>query len=113
MFMSHASITSAQLTVAAQTFDLLSTPSRLNIVLHLLDGPQDVTALAEHIGATVPNTSQQLAKLRAAGVVSAIREGRHHRYQVDDQHIAEIVGQIFNHIRPDGSIARHHDHALT
>ena len=110
MFMSHAAITAAQLEAAARTLDLLSTPNRLNIVLHLLDGPQDVSTLAEHIGASVTNTSQQLAKLRAAGLVSAVRDGRHQHYQVNDPHIAEIVEQVLRHIRPDGSVAGHDDH---
>lgn len=106
--MAHSSISPAQLNAAAETFDLLSTPSRLHIVLHLLDGPLDVSTIAEHIGASVPATSQQLAKLRAAGVVSATRDGRHQVYEVDDDHIIEILSQVMRHINPDGAINEVH-----
>lgn len=107
--MAHSSITPAQLNAAARTFDLLATPSRLHIVLHLLDGPLDVTSIADHIGATAQATSQQLAKLRAAGVVSATRDGRRHLYAVDDEHIMQIVTQAMSHINPDGSINALHE----
>lgn len=101
--MAHSSISPAQLNAAAETFDLLSTPSRLHIVLHLLDGPLDVSTIAAHTGATVPATSQQLAKLRTAGVVRATRDGRHQVYEVDDEHIVGILSQVMSHINPDGA----------
>jgi DNA-binding transcriptional ArsR family regulator len=99
-----AEITSDQLTAAAETFDLLSVPGRLHLVWLLAAAELDVTTLAELTGSAIPATSQQLAKLRAAGVVSARREGRRQLYRVDDPHIAAIVEQMFSHIQPDGTL---------
>ena len=65
----------------------------------------DVTTLAELTGATIPAASQQLAKLRAAGVVTARRDGRRQLYRVDDPHIVSVIEQMFSHILPDGTLA--------
>jgi DNA-binding transcriptional ArsR family regulator len=98
-------VTSAQLDAAALTFDLLSVPGRLHLVWLLATGEHDVTTLAERTGASVPAASQQLAKLRAAGVVTARRDGRRQLYRVDDPHIISVIEQMFSHIAPDGTLA--------
>lgn len=100
-------VSEAQLDAAASTFDLLSTPMRLHLVWLLAGDEHDVTTLADATGATIAATSQQLAKLRAAGVVRSRRDGRRQLYRVDDDHIVEVVTQIFRHITSDGSIAGH------
>lgn len=97
--------TRLQLAGAARTFDLLSTPNRLHLVWVLSTGEQDVTTLAELIGTSVPAASQHLARLRAAGIVSAVRDGRRQLYRVDDPHIITVVNQVFSHIAPDGTLA--------
>ncbi|GAA3094362.1 DNA-binding transcriptional ArsR family regulator [Kribbella aluminosa] len=94
-----------QLEAAASTFDLLSVPGRLHLVVILAGGEYDVSTLADLSGANVPATSQQLAKLRAAGVVTARREGRRQLYQVKDPHILSVIAQMFSHIAPDGTLA--------
>lgn len=104
-------VTPAQLEAAALTFDLLSVPGRLHLVWLLSGNELDVTTLAAATGATVPAASQQLAKLRAAGVVSARRDGRRQLYRVDDPHIVGIIEQMFRHIAPDGTLATDPDKA--
>lgn len=98
-------VTPAQLEAAALTFGLLSVPGRLHLVCLLADTELDVTTLAEATGATIPATSQQLAKLRAAGVVSARREVRRQLYRVDDPHVLGVIAQMLEHIAPDGTLA--------
>lgn len=98
-------ITQAQLDAAALTFDLLSVPGRLHLVWLLAAGEYDVTTLAELTGANIPAASQQLAKLRAAGVVTARRDGRRQLYRVDDPHILSVIENMFSHIAPDGTLA--------
>lgn len=100
----HSQITQAQLEVASSTFDLLSVPARLEIVVILASGEYDVSALAEVTGQAIPATSQQLAKLRAAGVVAARREGRRQFYRVLDPHILTVIEQMFSHIGPEGTL---------
>lgn len=91
--------------VAAETFRMLSYPTRLRIVWLLIEGEDDVTGLAEAAEVSVPSASQHLAKLRLAGLVSSRREGRRIYYRVDDPHVVTMVGEIFAHIAPDGSLA--------
>ncbi len=97
-------ITDAQLDVAAATFDILSVPARLSLVVILSTGEYDVSTLATRSGQAIPATSQQLAKLRAAGVVAARREGRRQLYRVDDPHILTVIEQMFRHISPEGTL---------
>jgi DNA-binding transcriptional ArsR family regulator len=98
-------VTAAQLAAAALTFDLLSVPGRLHLVWLLAHAEHDVSTLAELTGAAIPAASQQLAKLRAAGVVRARRDGRRQVYRVDDEHIVAVIEQMFRHIAPDGTLA--------
>lgn len=108
-----ASVSAEQLEAAALTFDLLSVPGRLHLVWLLAHGEYDVTTLAELTGANVPAASQQLAKLRAAGVVTARRDGRRQLYRVEDSHILSVIKQMFTHIAPDGTLAADSDGAST
>jgi DNA-binding transcriptional ArsR family regulator len=101
----HRRVTAEQLDAAAATFDLLSVPSRLHLVWVLAAGEHDVTTLAQLTGATIPAASQQLAKLRSAGVVAARREGRRQLYRVDDPHIVSVIEGMFSHIAPDGTLS--------
>ncbi|MET9022261.1 metalloregulator ArsR/SmtB family transcription factor [Actinopolymorpha sp. NPDC004070] len=94
-----------QLRAAAETFDLLSSPTRLHLVWLLARHEYDVGTLAESTGANVAAVSQHLAKLRLAGLVTAHREGRRQIYAVEDPHVLTLVDQIFEHIAPDGSLA--------
>jgi DNA-binding transcriptional ArsR family regulator len=64
-----------------------------------------VDTLARRAGLSIPATSQHLAKLRLAGIVSARREGRHTCYTVEDQHVLTMIDQIFSHIAADGTLA--------
>lgn len=98
-------VTEAQLEAAAATFDMLSAPTRLHLVWLLTRGEHDVTTLADLSATTVPATSQHLAKLRAAGIAIARRDGRRQLYRVDDPHILAVVDEMFTHIAPDGTIA--------
>ncbi|WP_144588619.1 helix-turn-helix transcriptional regulator [Brevibacterium casei] len=98
-------VTDAQLAAAAATFDMLSAPNRLHLVWLLATGEYDVSTLAELSGSNVPAASQHLAKLRAAGIVTARRDGRRQLYRVEDPHILTVIEQMFSHIAPDGTLA--------
>ncbi|MGO1397545.1 MAG: ArsR/SmtB family transcription factor [Brevibacterium yomogidense] len=97
--------TSAQVEVAAETFRMLSSSTRLLIVRILVDAEHDVTSLATLADVSVQAVSQHLAKLRLAGLVGSRREGRRIIYTVDDPHVVAMVEEIFEHIAPDGSLA--------
>lgn len=97
--------TSAQVEVAAETFRMLASGTRLRLVWSLVNQELDVSSLAEAIGAAVPTVSQHLAKMRLAGLISSRRDGRRIFYTVDDPHVVTMVREIFDHIAPDGSLA--------
>ena len=70
----------------------IASPRRLEILHVLAAGPIEVGRLATVIGATQPNVSQQLAVLRAAGVVEAERDGREVRYRLSDADVMVACG---------------------
>jgi DNA-binding transcriptional ArsR family regulator len=97
--------TRPQLRSAAATFSLLGSAPRLHLAWLLAHERFDVGTLAQRVGLSIPTTSQHLAKLRLAGVVSARREGRHTYYTVADPHVVAMIDQIFSHIAADGTLA--------
>ena len=97
--------TQLQLRSAAATFALLGSAPRLHLAWLMAHDPSDVGTLARRVGLSIPTTSQHLAKLRLAGIVSARREGRHTYYTIEDPHVLTMLDQIFGHIAPDGTLA--------
>jgi DNA-binding transcriptional ArsR family regulator len=97
--------TQPQLQSAAATFALLGSAPRLHLAWLMAHETSDVGTLARRVGLSIPTTSQHLAKLRLAGIVSARREGRHTYYTVEDPHVLTMLDQIFGHIAPDGTLA--------
>jgi DNA-binding transcriptional ArsR family regulator len=97
--------TQLQLRSAAATFALLGSAPRLHLAWLMAHETSDVGTLARRVGLSIPSTSQHLAKLRLAGIVSARREGRHTYYTIEDPHVLTMLDQIFGHIAPDGTLA--------
>jgi DNA-binding transcriptional ArsR family regulator len=97
--------THLQLRSAAATFALLASAPRLHLAWLMAHETSDVGTLARRVGLSIPTTSQHLAKLRLAGIVSARREGRHTYYTIEDPHVLTMLDQIFGHIAPDGTLA--------
>jgi DNA-binding transcriptional ArsR family regulator len=68
----------------AEVLKVLASPVRLEILHRLAPGAVDVGTLAGQIGASQPHTSQNLAVLRAAGLVETERHGREIHYRLAD-----------------------------
>jgi DNA-binding transcriptional ArsR family regulator len=83
---------------AAATFGLLAATMRFHIVWLLASEELDVGTLAERIGASMPAVSQQLAKLKLAGLVESRREGRRHVYLVADPMLVQLVRQMVENL---------------
>jgi DNA-binding transcriptional ArsR family regulator len=81
----------ALLQAAAGRFGLLASTMRLHIVWVLAHGEADVGGLADAVGGSLQAVSQQLAKLKLAGLVRSRREGRRQVYVVDDPQLVTIV----------------------
>ncbi|MEU1627654.1 metalloregulator ArsR/SmtB family transcription factor [Streptomyces sp. NPDC020096] len=91
------------LDLAAAAFALLSSPMRLHIVWALAQQENDVSQLAQRVGGTPQAVSQHLAKLKLAGVVHARRQGRHHVYTVDDQHLTTAAHLMLERLAQDAA----------
>ncbi|MFG1697241.1 ArsR/SmtB family transcription factor [Nonomuraea sp. NPDC049309] len=101
----HPPPTPAQLRSAAETFSLLASPVRLQLMWLITHDSYDVSTLATHVGISIATVSQHLGKLRLAGLITARRDGRRMLYAVEDPHVITLIRQIFDHIAPDGSLA--------
>jgi DNA-binding transcriptional ArsR family regulator len=78
---------------AARSLRLLADPTRIKILWALAQGESNVTCLAELAGASQPATSQHLAKLRLAGLVTATRDGGFVYYELADQQTRRLLAQ--------------------
>ena len=85
--------TTAQVDVAVTTLALLADPTRLRILWLLARGDREVGALSALTGATASATSQHLAKLRLAGLVSMLKDGRRHVYSARGAHVRALVDE--------------------
>jgi DNA-binding transcriptional ArsR family regulator len=75
---------------AAMVARALSDAKRLCVVERLADGERSVSDLSRDVGCQVPNMSQHLAVLRAAGIVASRREGSTVFYRLADPQVLEI-----------------------
>lgn len=82
---------------ASETFKLLGDGTRLKILWALLDREHSVGDLAGRVGAQPAAVSQHLAKLRAARLVRARREGNRMYYVAADGHVRSLVEQTLRH----------------
>lgn len=74
-----------------------ATPSRLKLLFALIGTELTVEELARAtiLGETV--VSQQLRVLRLLRLVAGRREGRHVRYRLFDDHVAELLAAVRHH----------------
>jgi len=75
----------------AEVLKAVAHPLRLRIVATLCRGEENVTALAEKVGATQAIVSQQLRILRSHGLVAASRTGGFARYRLVEQNLRGLV----------------------
>lgn len=86
-----------QVELAANTFQMLSDPTRIKLLSALAQGEQSVTCLAELIGAQPTAVSQHLSKLRLAGIVRQRRDGNFIFYTLSDVHTRQLLQEALNH----------------
>ena len=83
----------------AERMQVLSAPSRVQILARLKTGPCAVGQLAEDVGMEVSAVSHQLRQLRHMGLVVGERRGRHVVYGLHDDHLAELLDQAVFHVQ--------------
>lgn len=80
---------------AAACLRALSNPSRLLLLCHLIDHEQNVGELEDALGLSQAYVSQQLARLRGEGLVTARRDGRIVYYSLADTRIKPIISVLY------------------
>jgi len=76
---------------AAELFKALAHPLRLRIVAALASGPLHVTALSERLEAPQPFVSQQLRRLKDAGLIEPHTKQGHTFYQIAEPHLFDML----------------------
>lgn len=84
----------AELRRAAAIVRALGDPKRLCVVEELADGERSVGELSRGASCQIPNMSQHLAVLRAAGLVTTRREGSTVYYRLADRRVLEACRTI-------------------
>ena len=81
----------------ADTMKALSAPSRLRLLVALLEGERTVTQLAAAAELGASATSHNLRILRVLRLVRVRREGRHAYYSLHDHHIEDLLAAVRHH----------------
>lgn len=83
----------------AEIFKALSDPSRLKIVLALLNQEHCVCDIAVICNQTDSAISHQLRILRTLKIVKNRRDGKIIYYSIDDDHVVSLINMSLNHVR--------------
>ena len=83
--------TAAQIEATVGLLELLADATRLQILWALSAGEFDVTSLVAMTGSTKTATSQHLARLRDANLVTVRRDGRHKIYRLASGHLRKLI----------------------
>ena len=76
---------------AARLMEMLASPARLRILCQLTESELSVGALADRCEMSQPTMSQQLKRLREAGLVSARRDGQSIYYSLQGAEVTEVL----------------------
>jgi DNA-binding transcriptional ArsR family regulator len=81
----------------AEFMAAFSTGSRLRLLYALVGVERTVEELAQASALSLSAVSQQLRVLRLLRLVRARRDGRHMRYRLFDDHVADLLAAIRHH----------------
>lgn len=82
---------------ASNIFSLLGEPSRMKIILALMEGELCVYHICEITGAKQSITSQHLRKLKDNHIVKARKDANQVLYSIADEHIVTIIKTALEH----------------
>ena len=81
---------------ASDFLKALAHESRLLILCILAEGETSVSELEQQLGLRQPTVSQQLARLRAEGLVSTRRDGKTVYYNLASEEARTVIGAIYD-----------------
>ena len=90
----------------AGIFSCMADPTRLSVMLALLEGELCVCDLSARAEASVSAISHGLRLLRARGLVVRRRQGRHMYYRLADNHVETLLRTALEHLAHLGPAAR-------
>lgn len=90
-----------ELTLIADTFQILANPTRLQIVRALASWELCVSDLAAAVGASQSAVSHHLRQLRQMRLVRYRRDGKLTFYSLDDEHVARLFELGLEHVREE------------
>ncbi|HEU4533119.1 MAG TPA: metalloregulator ArsR/SmtB family transcription factor [Polyangiaceae bacterium] len=88
---------------AAAIFRAAGDVPRLRLLERLGEGECCVTELATEAGEALSTVSQRLRVLRAEGLITRRREGKHIYYALADAHVAEMIHNALEHAHEPAS----------
>jgi DNA-binding transcriptional ArsR family regulator len=98
-----------QVDAAVRLLALLADETRLRLLWALSVGEFDVKTLVRMVGSSKTSTSQHLARLREAGLVTVRREGRRAIYRGPGGHVRKLLRQALREADHQVSRIPHHD----
>lgn len=84
--------------VAAETFRVMSSPTRLKIIRSLCNGEKNVSELLEEVNTTQPNMSQHLNTLYRGGIVGKRKEGVQIYYRIINDRVVTLCRAVCTQI---------------
>ena len=81
---------------ASNLLKALSNQDRLMILCNLSDGEKSVSELEKLLSIRQPSLSQQLARLRADGLVSTRREGKAVHYSLVSSEAGRVIDLLYD-----------------
>jgi len=81
---------------ASDFLKALAHENRLMILCILAEGEKSVSELEEFLALRQPTVSQQLARLRADGLVSTRRDGKTIYYNLASEEARTVIGAIYD-----------------
>ncbi|MBQ3405606.1 MAG: winged helix-turn-helix transcriptional regulator [Oscillospiraceae bacterium] len=81
-----------------RSFKAISEPSRLRIILALMEGEMCVYHIVEACGGTQSNISHQLRVLKDNNIIKSRRDGQNVLYSISDEHVSRIIDISREHL---------------
>ena len=105
--MQDVGLKSDQTAQLAETFGLLSDPTRLSIVVVCMEGEIAAGDIAEQLDLSASLVSHHLRLLRAARMLRAERRGKQVFYTMADDCVRDVLNTMINHLFNHGSDEPH------
>jgi len=95
----YAGLRESNLYILTEFFKMLGNPTRIRILLLLMEQDANVSDLAERLGMTQSAVSHQLNLLKSNKLVKRRRDGKMIFYALADEHVEMVIEKGAEHIR--------------